>query len=154
MQKELIARPPETCIDLACRGNVSLSMRGPNYFKSCDKCGLRQHEKMWLTKVEAGVESRSVQSTHKGIKPATRARILERGSLRCEICGATNVLLQVGHFLSVAEGERSGLTVDEINSDENLFSTCEECNYGQGQRPVPIRILLAIIRARIKIDNK
>tara|TARA_R110000868_G_scaffold195713_1_gene441438 strand:+ start:129 stop:560 length:432 start_codon:yes stop_codon:yes gene_type:complete len=137
------------CIDLNCCGHVTLKMRGPNYFRTCDDCGLRQHEKQWLTKAEAGVEARSVQSTHRGIRPAQRARILDRATRRCEICGASNVILNVGHFLSVDEGEKAGLSVDEINSDENLFCTCEECNFGQGQKPVSIRILVAIIRARL-----
>jgi hypothetical protein len=61
--------------------------------------------------------------------------------------------MHIGHFLSVAEGITAGLTDDEINSEENLFCCCEECNLGQGRRPVSIRILAAIIRARVSVNK-
>ena len=65
------------------------------------------------------------------------------------MCGAMNVLFHVGHFVSVDEGIRAGMTDEEINSDENLYCSCEECNLGMGPMPVSIRTMLAIIRGRI-----
>lgn len=139
----------EVCKFDECGGNVVLMQKGPNHYKVCLRCDKRQHEKVWLSKVEAGIEKRSVQSTHQRIKPKTRAKIIDRASARCEMCGARNVILHVGHFISVDEGHRAGMTDDEINSDENLYCSCEECNLGQGSRPVSIRILVNIIRGRM-----
>jgi len=56
--------------------------------------------------------------------------------------------MHVSHFLSVDAGQAAGLTDDEINCDENLSCMCEECNLGIGRSPVPLRLAVAIIRAR------
>jgi 5-methylcytosine-specific restriction endonuclease McrA len=143
----------ETCKFEGCGGNVVLLQKGPNHYKVCLRCEKRQHDKVWLSKVEAGVEKRSLQTTHESIRPKTRSRIFDRAGARCEICGASSVLLTVGHFLSVAEGQSAGLSDDEINSDDNLFCCCEECNAGQGAKPVSIKILVAIIRGRLNRDK-
>lgn len=135
-------------------GSYSLQVqaKGPHHARYCTACGAKQHTG-WLQKTAIGMKPRSVQTTHEMIKPKMRASIIDRASARCEICGAKGVLLHVGHFLSVDEGHASGLTDDEINSCENLYCSCEECNLGQGRRPVSIRILAAIIRARVSVNE-
>ena len=104
---------------------------------------------MWLSKAEAGISPRTVQSLRSIIKPKHRAKIIDRASGRCEMCGASGVLLHVGHFVSVDAGTEAGMTEDEINSDENLYCSCEECNLGLGSSPVSIRTMMAIIRWRM-----
>jgi len=99
-------------------------------------------------KVETGREARSVSTVHNGIKPKQRARLLMRASGRCELCGGRESL-HVGHALSVAEGLEMGLTEAELNSDENLIAQCAECNLGLGREPIPVRVLVAILRARL-----
>lgn len=141
------------CIVNGCGGKTEVQMKGPHYHRVCLKCGIKQH-KDWLSKSAAGVCVRSVQSTHAAIKPKTRSRIIDRASARCEMCGSRGVILNVGHFISVDEGQKAGMSDDEINSDENLYCSCEECNLGLGSRPVSIRILVNIIRGRMKRDTK
>lgn len=143
----------DVCKFADCGGNVSLVQKGPNHCKICTKCHKRQHDKTWISKSEVGIEKRSLQTTHEAIRPKTRSRIFDRAGARCEICGASSVLLTVGHFLSVADGHAAGLTDAEINSDENLFCCCEECNAGQGAKPVSIKILVAIIRGRVNRER-
>jgi 5-methylcytosine-specific restriction endonuclease McrA len=137
------------CIVNGCGGRTEVQMKGPHYHRVCLKCGTKQH-KDWLSKSAAGVCVRSVQSTHAAIKPKQRSRILERAAIRCEICGKSGVILHVGHFLSVDVGLQAGMTDDEINADENLYCSCEECNLGQGSQPVSIRVLMNVIRGRLR----
>jgi len=138
----------EQCITCGS-GDLEILPKGPHFAEYCTTCGTKQHAG-WLQKTSIGMKPRSVQTTHQMIRPKIRASIIERASARCEICGVRGVLMHIGHFLSVVEGIAAGLTDEEINSDENLFCCCEECNLGQGRRPVSIRILAAIIRARVR----
>lgn len=115
----------------------------------CGGCGKHQYN---APKTETGREVRSVTTVHNGIKPKQRARVLERDNGRCVLCGGKGDL-HVGHLLSVADGLRQGLTELEINDDENLAAMCVECNLGLSERPVPIRLLLAILKARIAIQE-
>ena len=62
--------------------------------------------------------------------------------------------MHVGHVVSVAEGFTTGLSDDEINDEENLIAVCDECNLGQGSQPIPLRVAIAILRARISWRNK
>jgi 5-methylcytosine-specific restriction endonuclease McrA len=112
---------------------------------SCLKCSRFQYN---APKAETGREQRSVSTGRKDIRPARRARILERDNCRCALCGNKHNL-HVGHLLSVVEGLRQGLTDAEINDDENLATMCEECNLGLSDRPVPLRLMLAILKARL-----
>jgi hypothetical protein len=100
-------------------------------------------------RVETGEAQRSVTTIHAGIKPKQRARILLRASGLCEICGAAT-FLHVGHALSVDDGLKAGFTEADLNNDENLLATCEECNLGLGNEPLPIRLFIGIIRRRIQ----
>lgn len=124
---------------------LSTRAKGPHIELYCQDC---ERHQQFVRKETAGVSKRTVQSTHAAIRPKDRARVIERATARCEMCGRRDVILNVSHFLSVAEGHAAGLTDDEINCDENLSCMCEECNLGIGRNPVPLRLAVAIIRAR------
>lgn len=115
----------------------------------CIGCGRHQYN---APRVETGREARSVTTVHNGIKPKQRARILERDGGRCFLCGKGENL-HVGHLLSVNEGLKQGLTEVEINDDENLAAMCDECNLGMADRPVPIRLIIAVLMARLKLGK-
>lgn len=104
-------------------------------------------------RTETGREQRSVTTVHASIKPKQRARILDRASGRCEVCGARGNL-HVGHILPVAEGLAAGLSDADINHDENLMCLCEECNLGWGPVPMPLRLAVVVLRARITWNEK
>jgi len=99
-------------------------------------------------RVETGREQRSVTTIHASIKPKQRTRILLRDGGKCILCGARGNL-HVGHLVSVEVGLRFGLTEIELNDDENLVAQCEECNLGMGAEPMPLRVAIAVLRARI-----
>jgi len=105
-------------------------------------------------KTETGRAPRSVTSNRDGIKPGQRARILERDNGCCVLCHASNVNLHVGHLLSYSEGKKQGLTDDQLNDDENLAAMCDECNLGLSDRPVSIRLLMAVLIARLGWNSK
>jgi ribosomal protein S14 len=144
-EKEAPARC-KSCLSV----NLDTRPKGPHIESFCVDCG--RHQK-FLSKAAAGIEKRTVQSTHAAIRPKDRARIIERATGRCELCGRRDVILNVSHFLSVAEGHKAGLTDEEINCDENLSCMCEECNLGIGRKPFPLRLAVAIIRARNTKDE-
>lgn len=112
----------------------------------CAKCGKHQYN---APKTETGRKTRSVSTTHEGVSPKQRARILERATGRCELCGSRTDL-HVGHLLSVVEGHARGLTDQEINSDENLSAMCSACNLGVGRQVVPLRLAIAMVLARVR----
>lgn len=91
---------------------------------------------------------RSVSTVHKAIRTSQRERILERATVKCELCGARGNL-HVGHIISVEIGLGFGLTEIELNDDENLLCLCEECNLGMGSKPMPMRVAIVVLRARI-----
>jgi len=70
------------------------------------------------------------------------------------LCRAENAPMHVGHVVSVDAGMAIGLSDAEINDEENLIATCEQCNLGQGAQPIPLRVAIAILRARITWRNK
>lgn len=111
----------------------------------CTGCSRFQYN---APRVETGREQRSVTTVHEAIRPKQRARILSRASARCEVCGARGNL-HVGHIVSVVVGLNFGLTEAELNDDENLMCLCEECNLGQGKEPMPLRLAIVVLRARI-----
>lgn len=100
-------------------------------------------------RTQTGRAVRSVTTVHKGVKPKLRAKILERDGHRCVLCHAIDRPLHVGHVVSVKAGLVTGLTDDQINDEENLIAQCEECNLGQGEQPIPLRVAIAILKARI-----
>jgi hypothetical protein len=105
-------------------------------------------------RVETGKAVRSVTTVHNGVKPKLRSKILQRDGNRCVLCKAENRPLHVGHVVSVDAGFATGLTDAEINDEENLIAQCEECNLGLGAQPIPLRIAIAILKARIAWRNK
>jgi 5-methylcytosine-specific restriction endonuclease McrA len=115
----------------------------------CIACNRHQYN---APKTETGRAPRTVTTVHNGIKPGQRARVLERDSGRCVLCGSRNDL-HVGHLLSVNEGVKQGLAEAEINDDENLAAMCAECNLGLADRPVPLRLAMALLVARMKLSQ-
>ena len=111
----------------------------------CLRCDRFQYN---APRTETGREQRSITTIHAAIKPKQRARIILRDGGRCILCGATGNL-HVGHLVSVEAGFLGGLTDDEINDDENLVAQCEECNIGIGSEPMPLRVAIVVLRARI-----
>lgn len=100
-------------------------------------------------RTETGRAKRTVTTVHNGIKPKQRARILERATGRCELCGCRKDL-HVGHIISVESGLKMGLTEVHINDDENLVAMCSECNLGIGKDPIPLRLAVSMLMARIR----
>ncbi len=110
----------------------------------CCDCNRFQYN---APKTETGRKERTVSTVHEGITTGQRARILERATGRCELCGAkTN--LHIGHLLSVVDGMKEGLTEQVLNSDENLAAMCDACNLGMGRKTVSLRLATAILKAR------
>lgn len=118
----------------------------------CLQCGSFQYN---APRTETGKAVRSVSRVHNGIKPKQRARILERAHCRCEICHRPGEL-HVGRILSVKEGLSlgAGLTEQQLNSDENLIAHCPECNLGQGDRPLPLWLVVGLVLSRTKGGSK
>lgn len=125
--------------------NGYVEARGGQDCVFCNGCGKHSYNR---PRTESGKAKRSVSTTHAAIKPKQRRRILERANGCCEICRASNQILHVGHVVSVVDGHSVGLTDTELNGDENLIAECEECNLGNGRRTMPIRLLMAILKAR------
>jgi 5-methylcytosine-specific restriction endonuclease McrA len=119
----------------------------------CNECEKYQYN---APKTETGRAQRTVQTTHKSIKPRVRSQVIERSNGRCERCGKhaleSETGLHVGHVLSVDEGHRQGLKDDVINSMENLIAECDECNLGHGKGVLPVRLLLALLTARSRME--
>ena len=130
-------------------GSNSLNTRqnGVHVELFCESCD--SHQK-FISRRELNLESRTVQSVHKSIKPKLRTKVLLRANTHCEMCGKGNVLLHVGHLVSVEAGIEAGLETDQINHDENLCAMCAECNLGLGGDAVPLRLALAILKNRTK----
>lgn len=131
----------------SCRGvHGEIRSRGGQDCVFCRSCNRFQYN---APRVETGRAVRSVQTVHEAIKPKLRAQVLERATGRCELCGARTDL-HVGHLLSVEAGLAQGLTETDLNSTENLCAMCPECNLGLGKQPVPLRLAVAIVMARLK----
>lgn len=115
--------------------------------QDCVYCVVCDRHQYNAPKTETGREQRSVSTTHEAIKPKQRSRIINRASARCELCGARGDL-QVAHVVSVDSGHKLGLSDAILNSDENLIAACPECNLGMGKEPIPLRIMIPILKAR------
>lgn len=129
--------------------------RGAQDCVFCKNCDAFQYN---APRTETGKAIRTVTTIHNGIKPKQRARVLVRANCACELCGkrlsGTHVELHVGHFLSVKDGFEMGLPDDEINDDENLFAVCAECNLGLGSETLPVRLVMNILMARLRMKRK
>jgi 5-methylcytosine-specific restriction endonuclease McrA len=123
----------------------------PSGHQDCVRCvcGAFQYN---APRTETGRAVRTVKTVHEAISGKMRARILERANRQCELCGARgkDVVLHVGHIVSVDNGVRGGLTDQEINSEENLSAMCAECNLGIGKQTLPLRIAISIVMARTR----
>lgn len=135
------------CVACGCTDGVVLERNGQDTVR-CTGCDKFQYN---APRTETGRAQRSNATVHDGIKPSQRARIIARALARCEHCGATGpgTILHVGHILSVEYGLRFGVPDEELNHDENLLALCEACNLGMGCEPMPLRLAVAILRARI-----
>lgn len=148
----MIELPPEQC-PFCDEQTSTVREKAPHYGLYCDN-----HEPprliRWIGKAELGLSQRSV-STRKGIKAAQRSRIMQRDSYRCQTCGRAQpeVILNVGHIISVHDGKDLGLADREINDDENLLTQCEECNLGLGKQTMPIRFVANVLMARLKRET-
>lgn len=130
-----------------CNGTEGITELGGVHVKLvCKQCGAYQR---FLSKADAGLERRSLQTTHEAIKPKMRAHVIMRATARCELCGKTGCQLTVGHLLSVKDGHSQGLEDDIINGAENLAAMCEECNVGMSSESVPLRLAAALLRSRL-----
>lgn len=116
----------------------------------CNSCGRACYN---APRTETGRAQRSVTTVHAAIKPKQRARIIMRDGARCVWCRSADRNLHVGHIISVDAGMQFGLSDAEINDDENLVALCEECNLGQGHEPMPLRVAVSVLRARISWRN-
>lgn len=120
----------------------------------CESCSRFAYNQ---PKTESGRATRSLQTTHKAIKPKLRMRVIERAGGVCECCRraeTSSVGLHVGHVISVEDGHRHGLSDEQINSLENLIAQCPECNLGAGSETMPIRTYIAILMLRIRTEKQ
>lgn len=122
-----------------------IETRGGQDCVYCCGCGRHQYN---APKTETGRAVRSLSTTHAAIRPKLRTAVLERANSCCEICHRGDRPLQVGHVVSVADGHDIGLPDSIINSMENLIAECDECNSGAGAGTKPLRMYLAILKAR------
>jgi 5-methylcytosine-specific restriction endonuclease McrA len=66
----------------------------------------------------------------------------------CVLCHRNDLPLDIGHLISVHDGRALGPTDAELNSDENLTAMCWPCNSGVGSGTLPLRLVVAVLRAR------
>jgi 5-methylcytosine-specific restriction endonuclease McrA len=97
-------------------------------------------------RAETGRAPRSLR-TRPTIRPSQRARILMFDNGTCVLCHRNDLPLDVGHLISVHDGRALGLADAELNSDENLAAMCSPCNSGVGRETLPLRIVVAVLRA-------
>lgn len=115
----------------------------------CAECNLFQYN---APRTETGRRVRSI-SERPNLKPAQRARIIERDNGVCTVCLQGNRPITIAHLISVAEGRRSGEhfgipeaeTERMLFSDDNLCVMCEECNAGLGSRSVSPRLQFRLL---------
>src|SRR3990167_2871092 len=146
MEGHILMREP--CKACGCHDGRIDPKNGQNVVR-CRECGRHCYN---APKVETGEVPRSATTVHNGIKPKQRARILERATGRCELCGnpGAKVPLHVGHLLSVESGLTHGYDEQVLNNDENLAAMCEECNLGLGGQTVSVRLIYAILLRRVR----
>jgi len=129
-------------------GHVSgyIVEKGAQDVVRCVACDVWQYN---APRTETGKKPRTVQTVHAAIKPKQRQRILQMAGMGCQLCHKVGAQLHVSHIISVAIGLNYGIEECMLNDDENLIALCDECNLGMGDEPVPLRLAVAILRARI-----
>ena len=115
----------------------------------CARCGKFQYN---APRTETGKPVRSVRSSRDAdIAPSLRAEIIVvRAGCHCELCGASDRELHVGHLISLDAGRREGMNEDDLNGPENLAAMCNTCNLGLGNQPVPLRLMIGLVMARTR----
>lgn len=113
----------------------SIELKGGQDCVYC-RCGRFQYN---APKTETGRRERTVATTHKGIKPNLRYKVIDRAKRHCETCLRHQDSLRdagglhVGHRVSVADATAMGWTDRQINHMDNLIAQCGECNLGLGK---------------------
>lgn len=124
--------------------------------QDCVYCWLCSRWQYNAPKVETGRDQRTVATVHEGLSAKKRARVILRATGRCELCGrrpnGVEESLHVAHLLSVKDGLNGGLDESTLNSDENLAALCDTCNLGIGKSSIPVRVVVAILKARTKSE--
>lgn len=118
----------------------------------CLKCGKSAGYN--AKKSDIGEPQRHIPN-REGIKKKKRMQIMIRDGPRCRFCGRTppEVILHVGHLLSVEDGKAQGLSEKLFESDENLAVMCEGCNLGLGKTSVPLWLAIALLKAHDNHDR-
>lgn len=118
----------------------------------CDDCGTHVYNQ---SRIEAGKKPRSVSSVHELLSPKRKAAVRLRANGRCEVCGKgpEHGEMHVGHIISVKSAMDLGMADEEINSQENLMCLCAECNLGLSDEPIPLRMMLRVIRSRLSYER-
>ena len=98
---------------------------------------------------ETGRDRRSLR-TRQTIRPSQRARLLVRDNGACVLCHRSDADLEVGHLISVRDGQMLGMSDGELASDDNLAAMCAACNSGLSSESLPPRLLAAALWARSK----
>lgn len=117
------------------------------------RCGQCNRHCYNAPRTETGRKRRSVITVHEALNASTRARMIERATARCELCGAAGNL-HVSHLLSVKDGMSLftlygiPLTEHDLNSDDNLACLCDACNLGWGALSVSPRLYVALLWRR------
>lgn len=110
-------------------GSANVAANGAHMTARCAHC---DHYIRHVSKADLGLQPRTVQS-RAGIKPSTRARVLDAHGHACITCGRRppEVILHVDHLIPVELAKRYDLYDDLIESEHNLAPSCEECNLGK-----------------------
>ena len=124
------------------RGTVKVSgLQRPVH---CCNCFKLQYN---ASRAETGEEVTSLRSRIE-IPSSQRARILERDSFRCLMCGKTphdGVVLTVHHLVSQADFVKYDCgKPSDVNQDANLATACAECNAGKSSRSISVVALTAL----------
>ncbi len=114
----------------------------------CDRCDRACYNQPHS---ESGKPQRSIRTGPLKIDPGRRKDILDRDGWRCAACGrgpAQDAILHIDHAVNIDDGLKLGLSPQELNSDENLITLCEECNLGKSNKPIELRLLVAVMKRR------
>jgi 5-methylcytosine-specific restriction endonuclease McrA len=143
-------QPPESmvmrspCAGCGCLDGTVTTKNGQDVVR-CAECGKWCYN---APRTETGRERRS-QRTRPAIRPGQRTRILLRDNSTCVLCHRSNVALDVGHLISVHDGRILGMSDAELDDDENLAAMCASCNSGLSAETLPLRLVMAVLRARL-----